>query len=182
MNRQIGFRHALAASQLLFFLAVTGYSQYTRHQIHSSTYDPFSLAAGSAREWMQVCSIVNAPAVIAFGSIGRAVPPQLSWIAIVFTGAGIFAQWYLVGLWRDESAAPLQRERPATLTVLLWWMALVAAIAAGLLSVAVQVFLIKTSNAFLISLAIWCGFFTAFLLRRIRGKDRPDSDGSVLKI
>jgi|ERR1700690_1762321 len=182
MNRQIGFRHALAAAQLLFFLTVTGYSQYTRHQIHNSAYDPFSLTAGSAHEWVQVCSIVNAPAEIAFGWIGRSVPPQLSWIAVVLTGIGIFAQWYLVGQWRDESAGLIHRERPTTLTVLLWSIALVAAILAGLLSVAVQVFLIKTSNAFLISLAIWCGFFAVFLLRRLQEKNRSEFGGSIFKI
>jgi hypothetical protein len=171
MNRQIGFRHALAAAQLLFFVAVTGYSQYTRHQIHNSTYDPFSLTAGSAREWMQVCSVVNAPAVMAFGWIGRAVPSQLFWIAIVFTGAGIFAQWYLVGLWRDESSALIQFEspaKPAAATLILWWAGLAAASLTGLLSVAVQVFILRSSNAFLISLAIWCSFFATFLLARIR--------------
>jgi hypothetical protein len=185
MNRQIGFRHALAAAQLLFFLAVTGFSQYTRHQIHSSTYDPFSLTGGSAHEWVQVCAIVNAPAVMAFGWIGRELPSSLTWIAIILTGAGIFAQWYLVGLWRDESTTSLQSERPAThapTTLVLWWFGLVAASLAGLLSVAVQIFLFKTSNPFLISLTIWCGFFAAFLLKRIRGKGTQVGDGSVFKI
>jgi len=171
MNRQIGFRHALAAAQLLFYLAVAGYSQYTRHQIHNSTYDPISLTAGSAHEWVQVCSIVNAPAEFAFGWIGRSVPSQLSWIGIVFTGAGIFAQWYLVGLWRDESSALIQFEspsKPAAAMLILWWAGLVAASLTGLLSVAVQVFIFKSSNAFLISLAMWCSFFATFLLARIR--------------
>lgn len=171
MNRQIGFRHALAAAQLLFYLAVTGYSQYARYQIDSSTYDPLSLTGGSAHEWMQVCSIVNAPAVIAFGWIGRAVPSQLAWIVIVLTGAGVFAQWYLVGLWRDESSVLIQFEnpaKPAAATLILWWAGLVAASLTGLLSVAVQLFIIKTSNAFLISLAIWCFFFATFFLARIR--------------
>jgi|HubBroStandDraft_6_1064221.scaffolds.fasta_scaffold362449_2 hypothetical protein len=185
MNRQIGFRHALAAAQLLFYLAVTGYSQYARHRIHSSTYDPFSLTGGGAHEWVQICAIVNAPAVMAFGWIGRELPPSLTWIAIILTGAGIFAQWYLVGLWRDESSTLLQSEHPtipALATLILWWLGLVAASLVGLLSVAVQIFLFKTSNAFLISLAIWCGFFAAFLLRRIQGKGRAVSDGSVFKI
>src|ERR1700723_1201988 len=185
MKRQIGFRHALAAAQLLFYLAVAGYSQYTQHQIHSSTYDPFSLTGGGAHEWVQICAIVNAPAVMAFGWIGREFSSALSWIAVVFTGAGVFAQWYLVGLWRDESATFLQNERPtmtAPATLILWWLGLVAAGLVGLLSAAVQIFLFKTSNAFLISLTIWCGFFAAFLVRRIRGKGRPVSDGSVFKI
>jgi hypothetical protein len=182
MNQQIGFRHALAAAQLLFFLAVSGYSQYARHEMRSPTEDPFNSAAGSAHEWVQICAIVNAPAVMAFGWIGRAVPPALSWIAIVFTGAGIFAQWYLIGLWRDESALLAQREPPAKLIVILWWVALVAVTLAGLLSVAVQIFLFQTSNAFLISLAIWCSFFAALLWVRIRGKERPVTGGSIFKI
>src|ERR1700675_1036233 len=122
MNRQIGFRHALAAAQLLFFLAVTGYSQCARHEMRSPAEDPFNSAVGSAHEWVQICATVDAPAVMAFGWIGRAVPQPLSWIAIVLTGAGIFAQWYLVGLWRDQSAVLIQLEssaKPAPATLIL---------------------------------------------------------------
>ena len=150
--------------------------------MRSPAEDPFNSAAGSAHEWVQICAIVNAPAVMVFGWIGRAVPPALSWIAILFTSAGIFAQWYLIGLWRDESALLAQREPPAKLAVILWWVALVAVTLAGVLSIAVQVFLIKTSNAFLISLAIWCCFFSAFLVLRIRAKNKPNTDGSIFKI
>lgn len=185
MHGQIGFRHALAVAQLLFFLAVSGYSQFSRYEMRgvpASARDPFGLNGGGAHEWVQVCAIVNAPAVMALGWIGRIVPAFLSWIAILIVGAGVFAQWYVVGLWRDESVG-LARSRSLAgdgwiLRVFLW-LGFAAAGLVGLTAVGVQIFLFESSNAILISLAIWCGFFAIFFLARIRG---TSGDGSTLKI
>lgn len=175
MNREFGFRHALAAAQVLFFLAVSGYSQYSRYEMRSSAGDDSSAPAGAGvRELVQVCAIVNAPAVLAFGWIGKVVPAFVSWFAIVLTGAGVYAQWYVVGLWRDESTEVIQRKaftKVRRTVRLFWWVGAIAAILAGALSIAAQILYLESSNAFLISLAIWCGFFAVFLIARIRGTE-----------
>jgi len=188
MRGQVGFRHSLAAAQLLLFLAVSGYSLYARYEMRNASGESGQMLGApgnSPHEWVQVCAIVNAPAVLAFGWIGRVVPAFISWIAIAFTGAGVFAQWFVVGLWRDESAGLIRRIEPtrARRSVrILWWFGFAAAILVGILAIAAQVFYFESSNSFLISLTIWCGFFAAFLLARIRGTGPTAGGELTLKI
>jgi hypothetical protein len=189
MFRGIGFRHALATAQLLFFLAVMIPYQYQlyerRHPAAEKKSDVgWDLTEFGPPEWVQACEIVNAPAVIACAGIGIFVPERLSWIVVALMGAGIFLQWYFVGLWRDISAGNVSRDSRAPLSRvgrILLWLGLFTASVSGLLAIAAQVFYFKSSNSFLISLAIWCGFFAAFLLARIRGWDASASDGLSLR-
>ncbi len=189
MPQGISFRHALATAQLIFFLAVMIPYQYQRyewrHPAAASKNDVgWDLTQFGPPEWVQACEIVNAPAVMVSAGIGALLPEQASWIVIALMGAGIFLQWYLVGLWRDINAGVASRKtrtpnsRSANFFL---WFGLIIAATSGVIAIAAQVFYFKSSNSFLISVAIWCGFFAAFLLARIQGQDISGSGGLRLK-
>jgi hypothetical protein len=190
MRQGISFRHALATAQLIFFLAVMlpyRYQLYEwRHPPAASKNDVgWDLTQFGPPEWVQACEIVNAPAVSVAVGIGWFLPEPASWIVIALMGAGIFLQWYLVGLWRDITAGVASRKTrtPSSRSARFFlWFGLIIAATSSFIAIAAQVFYFKSSNSFLISLAIWCGFFAAFLLARIRGNDSPDSGGSIFKI
>jgi hypothetical protein len=190
MFQPIGFRHALATAQLLFYLAVMIPYEYQlyelRHPVAGNRNDVgWDPSEFGPPEWVQACAIVNAPAVIVFGGLERFVPARLSWIIVAFIAAGVFLQWYLVGLWRDRSAGLTSREsttQSSRVGLIFVWIGLVVAGVSALLAIAAQVFYFESSNSFLISLTIWCGFFAAFLLAQLRGRGTTDSGGSTLKI
>src|ERR1700733_1366112 len=135
MFQGIGFRHALASAQLLFFVAVMIPYQYElygwRHPGTGNTNEVgWDLLEFGPSEWVQVCEIVNAPAVIVSAVIERFVPRRLSWIVEGFMGCGVFLQWYLVGLWRDKSAGLTSREttpKSSPTGLVLVWIGLVVA-------------------------------------------------------
>jgi hypothetical protein len=189
MPQGISFRHALATAQLIFFLAVMIPYQYQLYEwrhpapedVNTVGWDPTQFGPP---EWVQACEIVNAPAVMVSAGIGALLPEQASWIVLALMGCGIFLQWYLVGLWRDISAGVASRKTrtPNSRSAhFLLWFGLVIAAACSFIAIAAQVFYFKSSNSFLISLAIWCGFFAAFLLAQIQGHDISDSSGLRLK-
>src|ERR1700735_4612675 len=186
----ISSRHALATAQLIFFLAVMIPYQYQlyewRHPAATSKNDVgWNYTQFGPPEWVQACEIVNAPAVLASVGVGWFLPEQASWIVIALMGAGIFLQWYLVGLWRDISAGVALRKTrtPNSRSAHFFlWSGLIIAATLGFVAIGAQVFYFKSSNSFLISVAIWCGFFAAFLLARIRGNDSPDNGESIFKI
>lgn len=189
MFQGIGFRHALATAQLLFFLAATiPYEYQMRHPIRGGREDVgWDLREFAPPEWVQVCGVVNAPAVIIFAGLGTLVPRQLSWIVVAFMGAGVFLQWYLVGLWRDRRAGLISRDRArathsSRAGLIFVWLGLVVAAISALLAIAAQIFYFESSDSFLVSLTIWCGFFAAFLLARILKWDEPESSRLTLKI
>lgn len=190
MFQRLGFRHALASAQLLFFLAVMIPYQYQLYELrHPAPGNPgavgWDLTEFAPPEWVQVCGVVNAPAWIVFGWLGSFLPERFSWIVVAFMGAGVFLQWYFVGLWRDKRAGLTARDSAALTSrtgVIMAWVGLSIACLSCFLAIAAQVFYLEESNSFLISLTIWCGFFAASLLWCIRRRGAADCSASTLKI
>lgn len=187
MFQGIGFRHALATAQLLFFLAaVIPYEYQMRHPIRGGQGDVgWDLREFGAPEWVQVCEVVNAPAVVISAGLGKLVPERLSWVVVPFISAGVFLQWYLVGLWRDKRAGLTSRvsaTHSSRAGLIFAWLGLAVATISALLAIAAQIFYFGSSDPFLVSLTIWCGFFAAFLLARILRRDEPESGNLTLKI
>jgi hypothetical protein len=188
MFERIGFRHALAFAQLLLFLVVMipyEFQRYEmRHPAENANGDLLDLAKLAAPEWVRVCGIVNAPAWIVFAGLGRFLPERLSWLVFTFIGGGVFLQWYFVGLWRDQRVGAISggRTELSARGRIFAWVGIVVAGIAGVLAIGAQVFYLEDSDSFLISLAVWCGFFVVMLFAQIRWKSPEKSGASILTL
>lgn len=189
MLDRIGFRHALAFAQMLLFLAVMIPFEFQRYEMRHPVEDnkgsvSLELAELATPEWVRVCGIVNAPAWIVFGELGSLLPERLSWLVFTFLAGGVFLQWYFVGLWRDQrvGAIPsIQTGLTARGRIFAWAGIAVAGIAC-VLAIAAQIVYLEDSNSFLISLAVWCGFFVLMLLAQIRRKSSAKGSASILML
>jgi hypothetical protein len=133
--------------------------------------------------WVKECIVMNAPAAIVIGPIGTLLPERFEWPILALLGAGVFFQWYVVGLWWDRRGGAIAGSavKASRTRLILAWSGLVIAGLCCILSIAAQIFYFEDSNSFLISLTIWCGFFSIFLVGRIRRRDTPEGR-TILKI